>query len=187
MPTLIIVSGLSASGKTTLARRLASDLRLPLIGRDDIKERLFDSLGWSDRAWSQRLGRASWELLYWALETQLAAGMSCIIESNFDPERDSATIAGLSERFALRAIQVHCHAQGSILVERYLARVSSGDRHPGHVDDVTIDEYRDRLLAVTPQPLALDGPTLIVDTTDPASIDYDWLITRIQAALEEDG
>jgi predicted kinase len=62
--TLIVVSGLPASGKTTLAHLLAAELRLPLVGRDDIKERLFESLGWSDREWSKRLGIASWDLLY---------------------------------------------------------------------------------------------------------------------------
>jgi predicted kinase len=83
-PTLVVISGLPASGKTTLARRLAAEMRLPLVGRDDIKERLFESLGWSDREWSKRLGGASWDLLYWFVETQLAAGQSCVIESNFN-------------------------------------------------------------------------------------------------------
>lgn len=159
-PALVFVSGLPASGKTTLARRLAADLRLPLIGRDDIKERLFDSLDWSDRAWSRRLGVASWALLYWAVETQLAAGRSCVVESNFDPERGSAEIASLRERHAFRIIQVHCHARGAVLVERYLARVSTGERHPGHVDHVTIEEFRDELLAAAPQPLAIGGRLL---------------------------
>ena len=65
---LIIVSGPPASGKTTLSRRLAADLRLPLVQRDSFKEIMFDTLGWQDRAWSQRLGGASYELLYYALD-----------------------------------------------------------------------------------------------------------------------
>ena len=58
---LIIVTGPPASGKTGLARRFAADLRLPLICRDDFKEKLFDTLGWSDRAWSKRLGLLTWD------------------------------------------------------------------------------------------------------------------------------
>lgn len=42
---LIVIVGPPASGKTALARRLATDLRLPLLSRDDFKERLFDTLG----------------------------------------------------------------------------------------------------------------------------------------------
>lgn len=186
-PTLVIVSGLPASGKTTLARQLAGDLRLPLIGRDDIKERLFDSLGWSDREWSKQLGRASWNLLWWAVETQLAAGASSIVESNFDPALDSQRVAAFQHRYHCRAVQIHCHAEGSVLVERFLARVAGKTRHPGHVDDLTIDEYRERLLAAIPQPLEIDGPTWLVDTTNPATIDYDWLLSQARSQLMEQG
>jgi len=185
--TLVVISGLPASGKTTLARLLAAELRLPLVGRDDIKERLFESLGWSDREWSKRLGGASWDLLYWFVETQLAAGQSCIVESNFNPQWDSERINACADRFGARLVQLHCYADGGVLVERYLGRVASGERHPGHVDHVTIDEQRERLLAAKPEPLALDGTTLVIDTTDPANIDYDWIVAEIRTMMTEDG
>jgi predicted kinase len=168
-----------------LARRLAGDLSLPLLGRDDIKERLFDRLGWSDRDWSRQLGGASWDLLYWAIEAQLTAGQPCIAESNFHPEHDRRRLNDLRERFTFTPIEFHCHASGSILVERYLARVANGSRHPGHVDHVTIDEQRDQLLAATPVPLALGGTTLLVDTTDPSAIDYDSLVNEVRSMVTE--
>ena len=62
--SLIIVTGPVASGKTTLSQRLALDSRLPLLNRDHFKEIIFDGLGWSDRAWSQRVGATSYGLLY---------------------------------------------------------------------------------------------------------------------------
>ena len=39
-PLLVLVSGSPGSGKTTLARRLAGDLAMPLVGKDTIKEAL---------------------------------------------------------------------------------------------------------------------------------------------------
>ena len=82
-PLLVIVTGPPSAGKTTLARRIARDLGIPLFARDDIKEILFDSLGWSDRAWSRKVGHASWQILYHAMEELLRAGQSLVVESNF--------------------------------------------------------------------------------------------------------
>ena len=44
----VVISGLPGSGKTTLGRRLASVLDLPLIDKDDILDRLFESKGIGD-------------------------------------------------------------------------------------------------------------------------------------------
>jgi hypothetical protein len=41
----VVISGLPGSGKTTLGRRLAPILNLPLIDKDDILNRLFESKG----------------------------------------------------------------------------------------------------------------------------------------------
>ena len=57
VPRLLIVNGLPGSGKTTLSRELAPRLGLPLISKDDIKELLFDQLGWSDREHSKLRAR----------------------------------------------------------------------------------------------------------------------------------
>jgi predicted kinase len=65
---LVIVTGESGAGKTTLARRLAGELRLPLVYRDGLKETLYESLGWSDVEWSQKPGAASYDLLYHVLD-----------------------------------------------------------------------------------------------------------------------
>lgn len=45
-PTVVVVQGESGSGKTYVARRLAADLKLPLVAKDDFKELLFERLGW---------------------------------------------------------------------------------------------------------------------------------------------
>ena len=58
---LIIINGAPGTGKTILGRKLSQELSLPLLSRDDIKESLFDNLGWRDHAWSEKLGGVSYE------------------------------------------------------------------------------------------------------------------------------
>ncbi len=88
-PLLLIILGAPGVGKTTLARRLAELLGLPLLVRDDVKEILFDTLGWSDREWSRKLGYASWLIMRYMTGQFLGAGQSVIVESR---ERSSGWI-----------------------------------------------------------------------------------------------
>src|SRR5688572_29837325 len=85
-PTLILVLGLPGSGKTTLAKKLAMELTLPLVSKDDIKVMLFDVYGWKDREWSKLAGQASYEIMAYLIVEQLRAGHSLIVESPFNPE-----------------------------------------------------------------------------------------------------
>ncbi|HWS64347.1 MAG TPA: AAA family ATPase [Steroidobacteraceae bacterium] len=71
MTDLMIILGCPASGKTTLARRLAAELTVPILSKDDIKEALFDVLGFADRERSRRLSDACFAAQLRMAETQL--------------------------------------------------------------------------------------------------------------------
>lgn len=70
----MIVTGPPASAKSTLAEKIADALRMPLLSKDSIKEKLFDTLGWDDRSWSERLDDVAYAVLFYYLEIQLKAG-----------------------------------------------------------------------------------------------------------------
>ncbi|HEX5439575.1 MAG TPA: AAA family ATPase [Ktedonobacterales bacterium] len=176
---VIVVNGLPATGKTTLARRLADDFHLPLLAKDSIKETLFETLGWSDRAWSRQLGTATMGLLYLLLEEQLRAGRPCIVESNFYPDRDGERFRALQQANAFTPFQILCVADGPTLYERYCQRARSADRHPGHVETNNLDEHRELLLRGRITPLPLGGTLFELDTTDFATMDYAGLYTAI--------
>ena len=56
----VLVAGWPGSGKTTLAAALATELGLPLLSKDEIKEALMDGLGRPETvAQSRQLGRAA--------------------------------------------------------------------------------------------------------------------------------
>lgn len=181
-PLVILVNGLPATGKTTLARRLATDLRLPLLAKDAIKETLFDTLGWSDRVWSRRLGAVTFTLLYMLLEEQLRAGRSCVVECNFTPDRDAQHWRDLAQTYSFTPFQALCVADGPTLYARYCARARSPERHPGHVEPLNLDEHRELLLRGRIEPLDIGGALYELDTTDFATIDYAGLYAAITKA-----
>ena len=185
-PLVLLVNGLPATGKTTLARRLATDLRLPLLAKDAIKETLFDTLGWSDRAWSRRLGAATIALLFGALEEQLRAGQPCVVECNFVPDRDTVRFRALAQTWRFTPFQILCVCDGPTLYARYCARARSTDRHPGHVETLDLNEHRELLLRGRIEPLPIGGALYELDTTDFAAIDYAGLYAAVAAAGGDD-
>jgi predicted kinase len=181
-PTLILVTGLPCTGKTTLARKLAARFGLPLLTKDMFKETLFDTLGTGDRAWSKQLGVAATALLFEAIEAVLAAGHSCVAESNFHSE-SLPRFEQLAARCAFASVQVLCVADGATLLARYQARARNRERHPGHLDDLLAEELAPQLLTGRLAPLALEGPLIEVDTTDLDSVNDAHVAARITVLL----
>ena len=126
---LVIILGCPASGKTTLARRLAAELSIPMLCKDDIKEGLFDTLGAGDRPWSRHLSEASFAVLARLAGSQLALGRPCILEGNWRPLH-SPLFTGMLTPAAPGALQVWCCAEPGEILRRFTAR----RRHAGHLD-----------------------------------------------------
>jgi predicted kinase len=159
---LVVVTGMPSSGKTTIAESLAERLHLPLVAKDDLKERLFETLGSGDVAWSGRLGDAAYDLIFGLARTMLSSRVSLIVEANFF--RDQASrFTSLPEH---RLVQLHCDAPIAVLLERYAAR----DRHPGHNDDEKIKELPARHESGAHAPLDVPGELIRLDTAEPVDL-----------------
>jgi predicted kinase len=171
-PTLIIVTGLPATGKTTIARFLSERLQLPLFSKDDYKDLLFETLGTKDREWSKQIGRAAIEILYKDVATVLASGNCVIAESNFKPEFDNDRMSKLLTEHHAYAVQILCKANGDIVFERFAARAASS-RHPGHDDLNSLEEQRPILLKGRAEPLSVPGLFTEMDTTDWTTVDLE--------------
>jgi predicted kinase len=182
---LIIVTGLPCSGKTSLGRQLSRLHKIPFISKDGFKERLFDTLGWSDRAWSKKLSGASYEMMFYVLEELLEVGQSCVLEANFDSQVHSEPLAKITQKFETRVVQIHCVTEQEILLERFKSRWKSGKRHQGHADEVMLPEM-ESLVKQEIQPLELPGSVFELDTTDLANLETAALFAAIEAELKHE-
>ncbi len=182
-PVLIIVSGPPTSGKTTLAKSIAQKFNLPLITKDSLKEILFDTIGWKDREWSKKLGSASFSIMHYLLDSLMATNQSIIIEGNFKTEFESDHIRPRLKQFNYQAIQIMCQCDGKILFDRFKQRSESGDRHPGHCDTTNYEELKDSLLIGKYEPLDIESPVIIFDSTHLDQIDYSKIFDQIAPLL----
>ena len=168
---IVVVSGLPASGKTTLARGLAMELGLPLISKDTIKEALFDALGTGDLEWSQKLGRAAHLVMYGLARDS----RSLVLESHFWTGVAESDLCALGRPL----IQVYCRCPVETAVERYRQRASSPDRHPGHLAEHQTDEVTKSWSETEARPLALEGPLVEVLTSE--RVDIGAVASRVRS------
>ena len=120
-PTIVFVGGAPGVGKTTLATALAEELGLPLIAKDPIKERLMDVLGAPDVASSERIGRATYSVLWLVAEALVSRGMGLVLESNFDRDISAPHLQAIAKHG--EATFVLCVAPVEVISARYAARI----------------------------------------------------------------
>lgn len=175
MSKLILVSGPTGSGKTYLAKYLSEATSIPYFCKDEIKEQLFDGLGWSDKEWSRKLGVVTIKLLFFLVEKELKAGRSVIAEANFKPALDKQQVKRLVSLYKSEAFEFHCSAPETILLNRAKNRVSSGERHPGHVDTFLEGRYFD----LGQHEAVGVGTVCEVDTSNFEAINYQSLTEQV--------
>jgi len=128
--TAIIVSGLPASGKTTVGRSIAASLELDFIDKDDILERLFAQHGIGDHTWRRRLSVESDEIF----QRQAAQSDGVVLVSHWRPRGGpdtTGTPTGWIDAAFDSVIEVNCRCSPAIAASRFIAR----KRHPGHLDE----------------------------------------------------
>ena len=129
---LIILAGMPATGKTTIANALSSALGFPVIEKDEIKEVLFDTIGFESYPQKRRLDIAASATLLQVLESMLKAETSVIAVNNFD-EKETRQVCDLIERYQPKCVTVFLNGAPEALYQRYVQRDKLRLRHLGHV------------------------------------------------------
>jgi hypothetical protein len=128
-PVLILMSGLSGSGKTWLADRLA-----PAIGalhlRSDVERKRLAGLAEHARSgaavgqgvYSSAYTTRVYEYLARAAEDVLAGGYTVIVDATFSRREDREVFRKLARGSGVTACLVHCRAPHDVLVSRVVGR-----------------------------------------------------------------
>lgn len=166
-PTLLVISGLPAAGKTTLATFLARELSWPLVTKDEYKQILLQDFPEDLRALRNKdIGKVSFSLMWHVAGVTLAAGHSTILETHFYLQVSEKYILERSEKYGASLHQIYCYAPLPELSRRHAARVAAGTR-PG-IDFPFI--YEDLPTHACWEPLKLAAPLLRLDTTQPDAV-----------------
>jgi len=193
---LIILTGMPATGKSTIAANLSKAFRYPILEKDNIKEGLFDILGLENYAQKRKLDHASNEVLLRILESMMKAGSSLIVDNNFDTVSTEKLYA-LIEAYQPNCVTIFLHGDSQTLYERYVQRDSLRKRHLGHIlqdhypphegDDLnysmTRDEFDEKFFKRGMDQFKCPGERLEVDVTDFAKVDNAALVCEVQNLL----
>lgn len=192
----ILITGIPASGKTTLAKALSRQMGIPWFSKDGIKEQLFDTVGFQSREEKVRLGIASQELLYYAAEQLMQCGLPFILENNFeDSSREG--LARLLEAYSYQAVTILLTGDYRQIYQRFLAREQSPQRHRGHVVNdcypgsksqpqaISYEDFVRGVQARGMDRFTVGGSRIVLDATHPEQVDYPSLLRQIADCREE--
>ena len=189
---LVLVNGAPAAGKSTLARQIASALRLPLLSRDALKEAMAERTPFESLAENERFGLASVGVFYGVAGELLAAGVGAVLDNVFSRGVVEDDLRPLIAR--ARAVQVHCAVPPEENRRRYVARFERGERHACHFDGERIARVLSgerRIDWSRFEPLELGIPTLRVDTWSGYAPDLErilqWVRESVAAPAAEAG
>lgn len=194
----ILVTGIPASGKSTMAKFLAEQLSIPVISKDKIKELLFDDVGFKSREEKVKLGIASMNIMYYMAEQLMKCNQPFILENNFE----NVSKEGLDEilgKYSYNAITLTLTGDYRKIYDRFVERNVSTDRHRGHiVNDCYPELDVNRKLAPIPyesyeagiknrgmDSFKGNGPQIIVDTTEFQNINLEMVLQEIISCQEK--
>lgn len=160
----VLVNGVPASGKSSVARALSDATGWPVLTLDTIKNPFLTVLPPGDRLFNRTLGRASYAAIF-DLIADAPAGSTVLIDAWFGFQPTEVLTEGLARAGVTEVAEVWCHAPPDTIGARYAARLGSRPAgHPGaeYVPELIALAHRARPTGVAPR--------FDLDTTQPPDL-----------------
>jgi uncharacterized protein len=175
-PALIVMTGLSGTGKSTVAAALARALDAPIFASDVVRKELSGKAGPASTAWEQGLYapervEATYEHLIELATQTLAAGRTAILDATFLEGKRRERLAAVSRSAGVPLVLVETVCDEEAAVERILMRAKRGDSR----SDATVEVYRRQRAAAlaSPPPVPSGAVHVLVDTDAGGPVDLD--------------
>lgn len=177
-PWVIVVRGLSGTGKSTLAKALSDRLGSELLQTDSVRRELFP---WEQTVGKTNEGRyrpacrdAVYNEMVRRAEDLAEQGMSVILDGTFLTIESCAKVAALAERHGAHPFILRCHCPTAVAVRRIRERLACGHS----LSEATSETYQHQQRAEEPAPL--DVPSFNVDTNNAVPAMLDELVAKLR-------
>ena len=193
---LILIVGMPASGKSTFARSCGAHFGYPVLEKDNFKEVLFDTIGFTNYGQKRVMDFAATRVMLHAADTLLAAGNSCILINNFRDD-NKEEVCALIEKYGCACVTVFFGGDRDVFSRRYVERDNAHARHLGHIlqdrypplpgdsldYEMTREEFAEKFEKLGMTSFTAPGGRIDVDATYPETIDVKALIEGIENQL----
>ena len=171
---LILTCGVSGSGKTTVAKKLVSQIPAIHVRSDIERKRLFGlkPLEKSDpeknkAMYSAQSSKRTYARLHSIAGTCLENNYPVIIDATFLYEDERKRFISLGEQNNVPVVILHCHAPEKLLEKRIGNRQSAGN-DPSEADNTVLKQQIRRFLPLSASEQHI---TVTIDTSSPSSIE----------------
>lgn len=141
MKKLLLITGDLACGKSTFAKILSKRYDTNLFYKDNVKEVLGETIGFSNREENLKLSKAAVELMTLIFSEFAGLGKDLILEANFHTH-ELEKLHDIAAQNGYSVLTLVFRADIRLLHRRYLNRIANENRHPVHIIAV-LDDYDD--------------------------------------------
>lgn len=176
---LMVIGGYLAGGKSTFARRLSKEIKIPYLIKDTFKMEMCANIEIFNEKEKSRFSVVTFDAMMYVTERLMETGFPIIIEANFVPSgikkvNEAGVIKALIEKYSYQVLTYKFVGDTKILYKRFNERDKLPER--GFVNQVGSGEIpydQFNIFCHNLDNFDVGGKAVTIDTTDFNIVDFD--------------